>query len=168
MKSMIPRDASPSKDHYLREMFELKQEKGYVRVTDVARRLEVKKSAVSQIISKLEEEGFIDRTDHPFINLTPRGVAAARLTISRFNILNDFMIEVLGIPQEVAFEDACKLEHFVSDETTDRLVDMIRFFQQDNPEVKNLLKKFQKFHRTCEGEDSCPVCEYNCDVHHHH
>jgi len=65
---------------------------------------------------------------------------------------------------EQAEIDACLMEHFVSGATVDRLVDLIRFFQQHDPLVQEALRLFQQYKRTCESAERCPSCEFSCDV----
>jgi Mn-dependent DtxR family transcriptional regulator len=58
--------------------------------------------------------------------------------------------------------DACLMEHFVSGSTMDRLLDLLRFFeeksQQDN------LEAFREFRRACESDSACPTCSFHCDI----
>jgi DtxR family Mn-dependent transcriptional regulator len=150
--------------HYLRGILEVQREKGHARVTDVAQKLGVGKGAVSLALRGLGERGLIRHPHYQLIELTPAGAREAQQVMGHFAVLRHFLEEVLGIRGEQAEIDACLMEHFVSPATVDRLVDLIRFFQQDDLLVQEILRRFQYYRRTCESAERCPACEFSCDV----
>lgn len=155
---------TPSMQHYLRSILEVQREKGHVRVTDVAQKLGVGKAAVSLALKGLSQRRLTRHPHYQFIELTPSGARAAQQVMGHFAVLRHFLEEVLGVRGEQAEVDACLMEHFVSGATVDRLVDLIRFFQQDDPLVQEALRRFQHYKRTCESAERCPSCEFSCDV----
>lgn len=155
---------SPSMQHYLRAIHELQSERGHARVTDVAERLQVGKAAVSLALRTLRKDGFIRHQSYQGVGLTPSGLRQAKQVSGRFAILRRFLMDVVGISPDQALIDACLLEHFVSAQTVDRLVDLIRFFQEDDPAIQEILARFRAYRRGCESPTLCPACEFDCDA----
>ena len=103
-------------EDYLEAMLMMKEQHGYVRSIDVAEHLGVTKPSVSYATKRLRENGYILMGDDNRITLTERGEAIAKPILERHNLLSSFLIR-LGVSEEVAQADACKIEHDLSDET---------------------------------------------------
>ena len=106
-----------SGENYLETILLLKQEKGYVRSIDIATKMGFSKPSVSRTVGLLRENGYItmDPKDS-FIELTEQGREVAERMYERHTVLTR-MLTSLGVPQQIAAEDACKLEHAISDES---------------------------------------------------
>jgi DtxR family Mn-dependent transcriptional regulator len=157
-----PGDLSPSLEHYLRAIYDLQAEKGYARVTDISGILGVAKPAVSSALKNLRATGLVDHRIYESVLLTEEGMKRAKSVSGKYAILLDFLIEVLGVDKEQAFVDACLMEHYVSGTSSDRLIDLLRFFE--DKENKDVLEAFHAFRRSCESETNCPECSFHCDV----
>ncbi len=155
---------SPSMQHYLRTIYELQGEHGHVRVTDVAQRLGVGKAAVSLALRGLLARRLVRHKHYQVVELTEAGAVEARRVMARFTILRQFLEKVLGIVPKLADRDACLLEHYVSSATVDRLVDMIRFFEQEDAGGRPMAQRFRDYHRACASDTECPACELHCDA----
>ena len=155
---------TPSEQHYLRAIYELQEEQGYARVTDVARKLNIGKGAVSLALKGLVARDLIRHPHYQVIELLPQGEVAAKQVMSRFSILKHFLGQVLGVKKNMASVDACMMEHFISGETLDRLIDLIRFFELDDELIQEAVQRFQAYRRTCESMENCRICEFNCEV----
>lgn len=153
---------SPSLEHYLRAIYDLEQEKGHARVTDIAERLGVAKPAVSVALRSLRASGLVDHRAYESVHLTEEGTLRAKGVSGKFAILHHFLTEVLGVRGQQAFMDACLMEHYVSPTTMDRLLDLLRFFERDDKQ--DILEAFHAYRRTCESDDSCPTCSFHCDL----
>ena len=153
---------SASLEHYLRAIYDLEQEKGHARVTDIAERLGVAKPAVSVALRSLSASGLVDHRAYESVHLTEEGTLRAKGVSGKFSILQHFLTEVLGVKDEQAFMDACLMEHYVSPNTMDRLLDLLRFFERDDKQA--ILEAFRAYRRTCESDDSCPTCSFHCDI----
>ena len=94
----------------------LREEKGYARSTDIAARLDVTKPSVSIAMKKLRENGYITMDQDSLISLTDTGYAIARRIYDRHKALTRFLIS-LGVDEKIAREDACKIEHDLSEES---------------------------------------------------
>ena len=158
----MSRDLSPSLEHYLRAIYDLEQEKGYARVTDIAERLGVAKPAVSVALRSLRGSGLVDHRVYESVHLTEDGTHRAKGVSGKFSILQSFLIEVLGVSEEQALVDACLMEHYVSPTTMDRLLDLLRFFERDDKQ--DILEAFRAYRRSCESDDACPSCSFHCDI----
>ena len=91
----------------------LKMEKGAVRSIDVAHQLEVSKPSVSRAMGLLRENGYITVDGEGWIELTPAGQEIAERIYERHHLLTQWLTR-LGVPPEIAAEDACRIEHDIS------------------------------------------------------
>ena len=102
-----------SAENYLETILILSKKLPVVRSVDIANTLNYKKSSVSIAMKNLREKGQITVTDAGFIYLTDSGKEIAEMIYERHEFLSDYLIR-LGVPQEIAVEDACKIEHVIS------------------------------------------------------
>ena len=105
-----------STEDYLESILILKEKNGYVRSVDIAEQLNVTKPSVSTAVKRLRENGFIEMNNSGFISFTDEGRKVAERTYTRHKTLTDFFIH-LGVDPDVATDDACKIEHDISEET---------------------------------------------------
>ena len=109
-----------SAEDYLEAILMIKEKKGYVRSIDVANQLNVSKPSVSYATKRLRENGYITFNEDGMISLTESGMEIADKIYTRHKVLTD-IFRKLGVSDEVAAEDACKIEHDLSPETFDAL-----------------------------------------------
>ncbi|MBR7188682.1 MAG: metal-dependent transcriptional regulator [Clostridia bacterium] len=105
-----------SAEDYLEMILRLNEEKGYVRSVDIATGLSVSKPSVSVAMKHLREDGYITMDRDNYIALTDSGTAIARRIYDRHKALTRILLR-LGVSPETAAEDACKVEHDISNET---------------------------------------------------
>jgi len=103
-----------SSEDYLEAMLMLQEEKGYIRSVDIAEKLGVKKPSVSYATKRLRENGYITMDDSGPISLTAAGLEIAQRMYTRHKLLTEFLIR-LGVDAKTAREDACRLEHDLSE-----------------------------------------------------
>lgn len=103
-------------EDYLEAMLMLKEKKGYIRSIDIAQMLNVTKPSVTYSTKRLRENGYITMDRDGAITLTESGMEIALSIYNRHKTLIEFFIK-LGVPEDVAREDACKVEHDISEET---------------------------------------------------
>ncbi len=103
-----------SAEDYLEAILMLQLEKGYARSVDVAALLNVTKPSVSFAMKKLRENGYILMDEDNLLFLTSSGEAIAQRILDRHETLSSFL-ESLGVPAKTAREDACKMEHDLSE-----------------------------------------------------
>lgn len=114
------KDIGKSAEDYLESMIILKERNGYVRSVDIAGFLGVTKPSVSNAMKRLREEGYIEMANSGYISVTEKGMAIADKIYTRHKKLTGFFV-ALGVDTEIAEEDACKIEHDLSDETFDAI-----------------------------------------------
>ncbi|NLY87700.1 MAG: metal-dependent transcriptional regulator [Clostridiales bacterium] len=105
-----------SAEDYLETMLILQNEKGYIRSVDIAERLGVTKPSVSYATKKLRESGYINMDANGPISLAPPGLEIATRVYERHQALEKFLI-LLGVDPQQATEDACLMEHVISNDT---------------------------------------------------
>jgi len=103
-------------EDYLEAMLRCKEERGYIRSIDVAELVGVTKASVSYSTKRLRENGYILMDKDGLITLTESGMKIARSIYERHKLLAEFLIS-LGVSEEIAREDACKIEHDLSEES---------------------------------------------------
>lgn len=113
-------------EDYLEAILVLEDENREVRSIDVANMLEVSRPSVNKAVGVLKDLGMVDQQPYGSIRLTEKGRKRAKLVARRHQTLKYFLIEVLGVTPDVAEEDACKMEHVVSDETMERLIEHLK------------------------------------------
>lgn len=109
-----------SAENYLETILMLKAKNGSVRSIDIAHELEFSKPSVSVAMKRLRESGHIIVEDGGLIELTDEGKALAESIYERHVVLSE-ALEAIGVSPEVASEDACRIEHYISQETFDRI-----------------------------------------------
>lgn len=105
-----------SSEDYLEAMLIMKEVHGYIRSIDIAMELGVTKPSVSYATKRLRENGYITMDRDGFITLTDKGMDIAAHIYERHKVLTDVLVQ-LGVSPETARQDACKLEHDISDES---------------------------------------------------
>ena len=117
-----------SSEDYLEAMLILEKQHGYIRSIDIAQMLEVTKPSVSYAVKRLRENGYILMEKDGRITLTETGLAIAARMYERHTLLTQFLL-ALGVSEETAREDACKIEHDLSDETFEAMKTHAKKFQ---------------------------------------
>lgn len=123
---------SSSGEDYLEAIYQLGGAHGSVRSVDLAVKLEVSKASVNKALSNLKNAGLVEQPHYGDISLTEDGRRYARNVLSRHEILAQFLVEVLGIDAERAQEEACTMEHAISDTTLDRFVEFMKGWRTEH------------------------------------
>lgn len=105
-----------SAEDYLETILILSKRLPVVRAVDIATELDFKKSSVSVAMKNLREKEHITVTDAGFIYLTDSGKEIAEMIYERHDVLTHYLMS-LGVPEAIAEEDACKIEHIISKES---------------------------------------------------
>jgi DtxR family Mn-dependent transcriptional regulator len=107
------------------EMVSFLADEGVVRVTDIAAHLGVSKPSVLTALRSLEEQGLVIHERYGAVTLSGQGFKRAQEIRDRHHFLTSFLIS-LGVRPETAEEDACKMEHVLSEETISRMKDLLK------------------------------------------
>lgn len=116
---------TPSTEDYLETIYVLDRAEKGVRSVDVADKLKVAKPSVNRALKNLVDEGLIQQERYSVIYLTEQGKQQAKKILHRHTIIKSFLMNILGLDDERADEEACKIEHVMSEDTVDRLNDHI-------------------------------------------
>lgn len=111
---------TPSKENYLKTMLELSDDEG-IHSTDIVNALGVSKASVSRMMGVLKDEGYVTKEKYGTVTLTENGLHVAANVKRRYELLKRFLHNVLGVEAATAAGDACRIEHLISSETTDKI-----------------------------------------------
>ncbi|MBO5060820.1 MAG: metal-dependent transcriptional regulator [Clostridia bacterium] len=119
-----------SAENYLEAILMIKNQKGYVRSIDVANELNFTKPSVSVAMKHFREDGYITIDKDGNISLTEKGLAIANRVYERHQVIAKALI-ALGVDEEIAYEDSCKIEHDISDQTFEKIKDFLSRHQNN-------------------------------------
>lgn len=106
-----------SGENYLETILVLKERIGVVRSIDIARELGFSKPSVSRAVKLLKDGDYIIIEENGYIELTKEGKKEAEAIYERHQTLTDFLMKTTNVAKEIAEEDACKIEHVISERT---------------------------------------------------
>ncbi|NLU53783.1 MAG: metal-dependent transcriptional regulator [Clostridiaceae bacterium] len=109
-----------SAENYLETILILLRRNGNVRSIDIANEMGFSKPSISNAMKQFRENGYIVIDDSGHITLTETGLAIAERTYHRHKLLTRYLM-ALGVSEETAKEDACKIEHYISEETFNKI-----------------------------------------------
>ena len=161
-KEFAAHEVTHSVAHYLTTIQELRQRKGYAILKDVAEDLQVTKGSASVQLKNLKDRGLVSEVDRHHLCLTEDGEKVALQVIYNREVATNFFHKVLGLDHVDAEINACKIEHLLSHEASQRLLGLVQLLSQDDPTVAGFLKKFSSFQITCPDHENCGVCEDAC------
>jgi len=145
-KTMSVSMPSERTEDYLEALMQIIEEKGFAKVKDIAEILSISPSSVTEMFQKLKEHGYINYEKYRGVTLTKKGLHIAMKTRKKHETLKEFLC-ILGIPEKIANEDACRIEHVVNTETMKRLTKFVSFVQ-DFEESPRWLKHFKHYYTT--------------------
>ena len=105
-----------SGEMYLETIYTLSLQSNYVRSIDISEHMGYSKPSVSRAVNLLKNNGYIVMDEDNYITLTETGLEIAQKIYSRHTVLTSLLVH-LGVSEDVAAEDACRMEHTISDET---------------------------------------------------
>ncbi len=111
------KNMTPSKEDYLKTIFELSDDEQGIRSIDIADALGVSKASVSNMTGILKREGYVDKKKYGTVTLTESGKKLAEKIKRRYELIERYLHHVLGVEAAIATTDACRIEHLISAET---------------------------------------------------
>ena len=175
--------------HHLMTIYDLLHRNGYARVTVVeyivARVLEERQPELKTLerdtsklesvrrpfprisyddaVKALKEKGLVTEDENKFLRLSEEGQNISHAIQSMRKIFKKFLVEVLQVDREQAEIDACKIEHLLSRETGEKLLNFMKFLSSDDTDVQHFLQTYRHYESTCSGlPDECEVCDTEC------
>ncbi len=144
-----------SMEDYLEAIHIISLEKKVVRVKDIAKFLSVKTPSVVDALGKLAEKDLVIHERYGYLELTKGGITKAKGVYRKHKELYKFFNEVLGMSPEISAIDACKIEHYISKETLNRMVKFIEFIETCPEEYPEWLKSFNYYVKHGKRPKSC-------------
>lgn len=166
-KNYEENELSHSAAHHLMAVHELRRQHGYARGVDVAHHLKITKGSVSSTMKHLRERGYVQEDHNKFLSLTEKGLRVVQETEATRLVVQKFLSDALGMDEDDAEVDACKVEHLVSSEARARLVCFLQFVLSDEPVARKFLSTYRERELVCRDGDveSCRLCEDICFGH---
>ncbi len=139
-------------EDYLRGLYEIIERKGYARIKDVARELDVQPSSVVEMMKKLDQKGLVVYEKYGGITLTSEGEEIARAVMKRHETFKKFL-EIILVPKDIALKDAHVLEHRLDPKTILQLTRFVDFIAGTTEHPKFVGRWIEHFKRYCEKEN---------------
>lgn len=126
--------------HYLLTIHKLKEDKGYARVTDIAKQLGLTKGSVSTALTNLKKRDLVVEDESKFLSLSSLGHDEVHRILSVRTLMYYFLKDILDVKEDVAHKDSCLVEHLLSEDTRKGL---FKFMQKivKSPKTVNLKTK---------------------------
>lgn len=144
-------------EDYLEAIYDLDRQKKAVRVKDIAKRLNVKMPTVTSMLKTLSKRGLVYYEKYEYVEPTEAGAEVGREMRRRHGILARFLTDILKIDPETADEEACLMEHSLSEDTLDSLTDFMSFIQVCPRVGENWLDHFQEYRKEHWTPEKCAV-----------
>jgi len=112
---------SENAEDYLACIYDLSRDGGPVKTTEISSRLKLSPASVTEMTQKLALDGYLNYERYKGVTLTPAGRIVAEKIKRRHRLVERFLVDVLGLPRQESHDEAMRLEHTFSDESVDRL-----------------------------------------------
>jgi DtxR family Mn-dependent transcriptional regulator len=136
-------------EQYLKVIFKLTEEGGVAKTTDIAASMDIAPASVTEMLHKLAGQGYVKHTAYKGAVLTPKGRRVAKKIARKHRLLERFLSDIVGIRGASGHEQACKMEHVLSDEAEQNLCKIL-----NHPEECPHGRKIPK----CDLPISCEKC----------
>lgn len=136
---------TPQQEDYLEAIAALLRCEGEARVGVIAARVGVHKSTVTAALHSLSDKGWVNYHPYESATLTPKGEALAAQVQRRHTIIERFLRDLLCLEGDRAARNACRLEHAVDAEVTNRLVQFMAFLDESAPDLAAVARRFNDY-----------------------
>ena len=150
-------------EDYVELLYQLEKQQSPVHTNDVASALSISAASVTEIFQKLHEEGYIVYKKYAGVTLTKKGRRVAISTQKKHDILKKLLM-TLGVKEEIADQDACRIEHIVHPETIEKLTKFVAFSQMEEGCLR-WLDHFTYYEKTGDCIQCTPQNEDHCPIH---
>ena len=141
-------------EDYLETVYQFVRDQKVARVKDIAKARGVRAASVTPAMRRLADLGLVRYVEREYIDLTPEGENQARRIYARHRLLNDFFERVLRMPGKQAEDNACSMEHSLTNEGMDHLTRFVEFLQVC-PEGRRFLERFHQCAAVQIAPESC-------------
>lgn len=155
-KEFSKNELTHSMAHYLMAIHETLEEQGYARLIDVAKRLNISKGSLSTSLKTLIKRKLVLEDENKHLKLSEKGQEYAENIHNTHEVFSLFLTEVLDLDPKIADVDACKIEHLLSTESSDKILQLTKSLVRNPKLLKNVKDEIQK-HEKC-SVDGCSLC----------
>lgn len=149
---------SHSAAHYLMTIAELHKERGYARAVDVAEQMGISRSAAHLGLKALKSKGLVIEDERHFYRLPDDSLLLAHHIMGNRSLLVRFFSEILGTPEDEAEQNACLIEHILTEDAAQRLLAFVKMLTEDGP-GRRFVERFRHTLLDCPEEGHCELCE---------
>ena len=146
---------SKREEEYLETLYILAMKKDVIRIKDIARMLKVKPSSVVEYLERLARKGLVKYEKRELVMLTENGTKIAEEIYRRHLALKKFLMLLLKIPEDIAEQDACYIEHGIHEMTLTRILRFIEFVDKCPVGVPEFLKHLEYYYIHNEYPPEC-------------
>jgi DtxR family Mn-dependent transcriptional regulator len=159
---MQDNDLSSRLEDYLEAIYLISREKQFAHANQIADFLDVGKSSVSWALNQLSDKDLINYTPYEAITLTPKGKALGQRVARRHYEIKNFLTEVLAINENLAEENACRMEHVIDKEILQRMRQFMEFLENCPRAGREWMKGFGYFCEQGKRKENCSYCVSQC------
>ena len=149
MDRQADKKLSASQEDYLEAIWALTWKQGMARVSDIANHLDVSMPSVTGALKVLAKRDLVEYSPHKYVTLTDSGLELAENISARHDVLRRFLTDVLGLDEDIADRNACRIEHAVDETTSRKLTHFVEFILQHR-RGKQWPQQFQEYCDTLE------------------
>jgi Mn-dependent DtxR family transcriptional regulator len=124
-------------EDYIERIYNLIEDKGYARVSDIAEGLSVHPSSVTKMVQKLDKDEYLVYEKYRGLVLTPKGKKIGKRLVYRHELLEQ-LLRIIGVKEENIYDDVEGIEHHLSWDSIDRIGDLVQFFEENPKHVEEL------------------------------
>ncbi|SDW52585.1 iron (metal) dependent repressor, DtxR family [Marininema mesophilum] len=128
---------TPSMEDYLENIYQLIDQKGYARVSDIAEALAVHPSSVTKMVQKLDQSKYLIYEKYRGLVLTPKGKKIGKRLVDRHRLLEEFL-RIIGVEESLIYNDVEGIEHHLSWDSITSIEVLVEYFQKDPERIKEL------------------------------
>lgn len=152
-------DFSTTIQEYVEIIYQLQKKHKVARVKDIAKMRGVTLSSVTAALNLLKNKKLVDHEHYGLIELTRKGERLAKKLHRIHQAIKNFLVDIMGVSEEAAEEDACKLEHHISSTSLKSFVDFLDFIENCPKGEPTWLKNFKKAKETGKLPMCCVLCK---------
>jgi DtxR family transcriptional regulator, Mn-dependent transcriptional regulator len=121
-----------SLEDYLESIYLISLDKKVVRVKEISEKMAVKSPSVINAVRELKESGYLSQERYGYVELTEEGARQAKMILKKHTMLKKFLTGIIGVSEKSAEEDACRMEHFLTEETLNKIEKYMKNSLQTN------------------------------------
>jgi DtxR family Mn-dependent transcriptional regulator len=145
------KDLSRRNEDYLRGIHDILKRKGYARIKDISRELDVKPASATEMARKLDSIGLVTYEKYGGVMLTPRGKEVAKAICERHDTFRKFL-EIILVPENIALKDAHVFEHQLDPKTIMQFTKFVEFISQAPEHPRFVGRWLEQFKEYCDKE----------------